>query len=50
MTVARDMAAAAAAAAGCRPDQVLVASTGVIGVPLDIAKVRDRHRAGRAAN
>jgi glutamate N-acetyltransferase / amino-acid N-acetyltransferase len=40
MAVARDMAAAAAAAAGCRPDQVLVSSTGVIGVLLDIGKVR----------
>lgn len=40
LAVAREMAAAAAAAAGCQPDQVLVSSTGVIGVPLDIAKVR----------
>jgi len=40
MTAARDMAAAAAAATGCRPDQVLVSSTGVIGVPLDMAKVK----------
>ncbi|HEV8425622.1 MAG TPA: bifunctional ornithine acetyltransferase/N-acetylglutamate synthase [Actinomycetes bacterium] len=31
----------AAAELGCRPDQVLVCSTGVIGVPLDIARVTD---------
>ncbi len=37
---ARDMAAAAAAAIGCRPREVLVASTGVIGVPLPMDKVR----------
>jgi glutamate N-acetyltransferase / amino-acid N-acetyltransferase len=41
LRVAREMAAAAAAAVGCTADQVLVASTGVIGVPLDIGKVRD---------
>jgi glutamate N-acetyltransferase/amino-acid N-acetyltransferase len=40
MTVAREMAAAAAAAVGCSPNEVLVASTGVIGVQLDIDKVR----------
>jgi glutamate N-acetyltransferase/amino-acid N-acetyltransferase len=40
MQVARDMAAAAAAAVGCPPEQALVASTGVIGVALDIGKVR----------
>jgi glutamate N-acetyltransferase/amino-acid N-acetyltransferase len=40
LTVARDMAAAAARAVGCPPEQVLVASTGVIGVPLDIEHVR----------
>ena len=40
MTVAREMAAAAAAAVGCSPDEVLVASTGVIGVQLDINKVK----------
>ena len=40
MQVARDMAAAAAAAVGCPTDQVLIASTGVIGVPLDIARIR----------
>ncbi len=40
MQVARDTAAAAAQALGCDPRHVLVASTGVIGVQLDIAKVR----------
>lgn len=40
MQVAREMAAATAAAVGCSADQVLVASTGVIGVLLDIDKVR----------
>ena len=35
LEVARQMAAAAAAAASCTPDHVLVASTGVIGVQLD---------------
>ena len=40
MTVARDMASAAAQAAGCDVAQVLVASTGVIGVPLSIDKIR----------
>ena len=40
MQVARDMAGAAASAVGCAVDQVLIASTGVIGVPLDIAKIR----------
>jgi glutamate N-acetyltransferase/amino-acid N-acetyltransferase len=40
MEVARQMAAAAAGAAGCAPEHVLVSSTGVIGMPLDIEKVR----------
>src|SRR5262245_32874102 len=40
MRVARQMAAAAAEAVGCAAEQALVASTGVIGVALDIAKVR----------
>ena len=40
LAVAREMAGAAAAAVGCPPDQVLVSSTGVIGAPLDIGKVR----------
>jgi glutamate N-acetyltransferase/amino-acid N-acetyltransferase len=40
LRVARQMAAAAAEAVGCTPEQALVASTGVIGVALDIAKVR----------
>jgi glutamate N-acetyltransferase / amino-acid N-acetyltransferase len=38
---AREMAAAAGAAVGCPPNEVVVASTGVIGVCLPIAKVRD---------
>jgi len=37
---AREMAAAAAAALGCPPEAVLVASTGVIGRPLPMDKVR----------
>jgi len=35
------MAAFAADAAGCEPDRVFIASTGVIGEPLDAAKFRD---------
>jgi glutamate N-acetyltransferase/amino-acid N-acetyltransferase len=42
---AREMAAAASAAAGCAPAEVVVASTGVIGVRLPM----DRVRAGIAA-
>jgi len=37
---AREMAALAAARVGLEQDQMLVASTGVIGVPLDMDKVR----------
>jgi len=40
MAVAREMAAATAAVVGCANEHVLVASTGVIGVQLDVAKVR----------
>lgn len=40
LRVARDMAHAMAAAVGCSDQEVLVASTGVIGVQLDIDKVR----------
>ena len=40
LTVARQMAEAAARAAGCEPHEVLVASTGVIGTPLSIEKIR----------
>jgi glutamate N-acetyltransferase/amino-acid N-acetyltransferase len=40
LRVAREMAEAAGDAISCPPDQVLVASTGVIGVLLDIDKVR----------
>jgi glutamate N-acetyltransferase/amino-acid N-acetyltransferase len=39
MRVARSSAAAAASAIGCRTDEVLVASTGVIGVQLDLDKL-----------
>ncbi|ODS59256.1 MAG: bifunctional ornithine acetyltransferase/N-acetylglutamate synthase [Acidobacteria bacterium SCN 69-37] len=47
--VARQMAAAAAAAVGCADREVLVASTGVIGVLLDIEKVRAGITAAAAA-
>ena len=40
LEVARGMAAAAAEAAGCPVDRALIASTGVIGVPLDLTRVR----------
>lgn len=40
LEVARDMTAATAEIVGCNPSEVLVASTGVIGVALDPAKVR----------
>jgi glutamate N-acetyltransferase/amino-acid N-acetyltransferase len=40
MAVARGMADAAAAALDCPTEQVLIASTGVIGVPLDLGKIR----------
>ena len=49
LEVARQMAEAAAAAAGCKTDQVLVASTGVIGVPLSIDKIRAGVTAAAAA-
>ena len=39
MRVARGMAAEAARAVGCTPEQVLVASTGVIGVALPLEKI-----------
>ena len=39
---ARELQAWAAHRAGCRPEQVLVASTGVIGVPYPMDVVRDR--------
>jgi glutamate N-acetyltransferase/amino-acid N-acetyltransferase len=35
----REIAAAAAGSAGCRPEQVFMASTGVIGEPLPTAKI-----------
>jgi glutamate N-acetyltransferase/amino-acid N-acetyltransferase len=40
LEAARAMAAATAAAVGCADDEVLVTSTGVIGVHLDVGKVR----------
>jgi len=40
LRVAHEMAADTASAVGCAPEQVLVASTGVIGVALDIEKIR----------
>jgi glutamate N-acetyltransferase/amino-acid N-acetyltransferase len=40
MRVARGMAEAAALQLSCRPEEVLVASTGVIGVQLDLSKVQ----------
>lgn len=49
MSVAREMAAAAARAVNCAPEHALVASTGVIGVPLDIDKVRRGIAAARHA-
>lgn len=49
LQTARDCAAAAAAILGCRTEQVLVASTGVIGVALDGTKIRTGlHMAGAA--
>ena len=39
MAAALAMAAAAAAAVACPVEQVLIASTGVIGLPLDISKI-----------
>jgi len=40
LAVARQMAVVTAEALGCAPEQVFVASTGVVGVPLDLAKIR----------
>jgi glutamate N-acetyltransferase/amino-acid N-acetyltransferase len=40
LQIARDMAAETARLVGCPAEQVLVASTGVIGVALDIEKIR----------
>jgi glutamate N-acetyltransferase/amino-acid N-acetyltransferase len=47
MAVARSSAGFVASIAGCAPEQVLVASTGVIGVQLDLDKLRKG--AGEAA-
>jgi glutamate N-acetyltransferase/amino-acid N-acetyltransferase len=49
LTVAREMAAVTAEAVGATAAEVLVASTGVIGVPLDAAKVRAGVRLAAAA-
>ena len=45
LEAARNMAEATASAIGCTPEEVLVASTGVIGVALDPEKVRRGIRA-----
>jgi glutamate N-acetyltransferase/amino-acid N-acetyltransferase len=49
MAVARDMAAAVASTMGCAVEHVLIASTGVIGVQLDAAKIRRGVAAAAAA-
>lgn len=49
LAVAREMAFEAARAVGCPPEQVLVASTGVIGVALPIAAIRTALPAAIAA-
>ena len=49
LDVARTMAERTAAAVGCAPEHVLVASTGVIGVQLDAAKVTRGIQAAAAA-
>jgi glutamate N-acetyltransferase/amino-acid N-acetyltransferase len=46
---AAEMARAAAAAVGCAPAEMLVASTGVIGRPLPLAKIRRGVRLAAAA-
>jgi glutamate N-acetyltransferase / amino-acid N-acetyltransferase len=49
LVVAREMAAVTARAAGCRPEEVLVASTGVIGVDLPLDRITAGVAAARAA-
>ena len=49
MRVANGMAGAVASAIGCAPTEVLVASTGVIGVALDLTKVQAGVTAAAAA-
>jgi glutamate N-acetyltransferase/amino-acid N-acetyltransferase len=49
LQVAREMAASTASLVGCAVDQVLVASTGVIGVALDIGRIRGGLPAALAA-
>jgi glutamate N-acetyltransferase/amino-acid N-acetyltransferase len=46
---AEAMAAAAARAVGCAPEEMLVASTGVIGMPLPMARIRRGIRAAHGA-
>ena len=46
MVVAREMADAVATSVACPAEQTLVASTGVIGLPLDITKVRSGNHKG----
>ena len=49
MTVARSTVEFVAQQVGCRPEEVLVASTGVIGVDLSLQKVKDGVRKALAA-
>ena len=49
MAVAKQMAAAAAAALACDTDHMFVSSTGVIGVPLNLEKVKAGITAAKAA-
>src|SRR5262245_17511143 len=48
LDTARGMAGATAAALGCAPEHVLIASTGVIGVPLNLGKIESGVRAAAA--
>jgi glutamate N-acetyltransferase/amino-acid N-acetyltransferase len=49
MEVARQMSAAAAAALGCDTGHIFVSSTGVIGVPLNLGKIKAGINAATAA-
>jgi glutamate N-acetyltransferase/amino-acid N-acetyltransferase len=49
MAVARGMAVAGAEALGCAPEHIFISSTGVIGVPLSLEKVRTGVTAAKAA-
>ena len=44
MRVARSTVEFVASTVGCKPEEVLVASTGVIGVDLDLSKIKSRVR------